>query len=151
MYGAHLGPFSKDWAAIWTLSVPQGLRVFLWLVFRQKLMNNIERQRRHLGNNASCTQASRFSMCSETAPMLDTFETTRAEHYSMVVVASSPSRATYPTRTPTCQWSPPPSPWFCLNTNDSICVTTKYARADGLFQDHSGTWVQGFDRGIDYG
>ncbi|KAL4335605.1 hypothetical protein GQ457_07G017880 [Hibiscus cannabinus] len=42
------------WSKIWRLPVPQRIRVFMWLVFRQRLLTNAERFRRHLTLSDSC-------------------------------------------------------------------------------------------------
>ncbi|KAK8483579.1 hypothetical protein V6N11_047206 [Hibiscus sabdariffa] len=49
-----LEPPSTHWKVIWSLPVTQRIRVFLWLSLRQKLLTNMERNRRGLTNNAGC-------------------------------------------------------------------------------------------------
>ncbi|KAL4284332.1 hypothetical protein GQ457_16G009900 [Hibiscus cannabinus] len=44
----------SHWSKIWRLPVPQRIRVFMWLVFRQRLLTNAERFRRHLTLSDSC-------------------------------------------------------------------------------------------------
>ncbi|KAL4366257.1 hypothetical protein GQ457_05G004610 [Hibiscus cannabinus] len=46
---------SKVWKLIWTLSVPQRIRTFVWLAVHGKLLTNQERMRRHLSTTASCS------------------------------------------------------------------------------------------------
>ncbi|KAK9042739.1 hypothetical protein V6N11_071100 [Hibiscus sabdariffa] len=51
----HLwNPCSNLWSIIWSQPVPHRIRVFMWLAFRQKLMTNLERQRRCLGVSTVC-------------------------------------------------------------------------------------------------
>ncbi|KAK9046574.1 hypothetical protein V6N11_052459 [Hibiscus sabdariffa] len=52
---------SQKWKTIWSLQVPQHLRVFLWLSFKGKLMTNAERYRRSLCPHPLCP-------CCESAP-----------------------------------------------------------------------------------
>ncbi|KAL4340570.1 hypothetical protein GQ457_08G000230 [Hibiscus cannabinus] len=47
-------PESGYWKAIWSLQVPQRLRIFLWLSHKAKLMTNVERCRRSLSQQALC-------------------------------------------------------------------------------------------------
>ncbi|KAK8491238.1 hypothetical protein V6N11_020158 [Hibiscus sabdariffa] len=49
-----LSPHSNSWNVVWTQPIPQRIRVFLWLTFRQKLMTNSERQRRCHGTTSAC-------------------------------------------------------------------------------------------------
>ncbi|KAK9023907.1 hypothetical protein V6N11_004094 [Hibiscus sabdariffa] len=42
------------WDLIWKHTVPQRIRLFLWLTYRQRLMTNSERFRRGLGSSAIC-------------------------------------------------------------------------------------------------
>ncbi|KAK8511943.1 hypothetical protein V6N12_074632 [Hibiscus sabdariffa] len=44
----------KIWDIIWKLTVPQRVRLFLWLAYRQRLMTNSERCRRGLGQSVIC-------------------------------------------------------------------------------------------------
>ncbi|KAL4363202.1 hypothetical protein GQ457_04G035220 [Hibiscus cannabinus] len=43
------------WACIWSLPVTQRIRMFLWLVLRQRLLTNGERVRRGISSNPSCS------------------------------------------------------------------------------------------------
>ncbi|KAL4272206.1 hypothetical protein GQ457_13G013010 [Hibiscus cannabinus] len=43
-----------EWRRIWKLSVPQRIRVFVWLVFHDLLLTNVERHRRHMTNSNLC-------------------------------------------------------------------------------------------------
>ncbi|KAK9001005.1 hypothetical protein V6N11_082799 [Hibiscus sabdariffa] len=43
------------WADIWKAQVLQRLRLFLWIAFKDRLMNNLERCRRSVGHHPSCT------------------------------------------------------------------------------------------------
>ncbi|KAL4284474.1 hypothetical protein GQ457_16G015800 [Hibiscus cannabinus] len=49
---------------------------------------------------------------------------------------------------PPCQWSPPPSPWICLNTDGGVYKSTNIAKAGGLFRDNCGNWIRGYGRCI---
>ncbi|KAK8499600.1 hypothetical protein V6N11_025515 [Hibiscus sabdariffa] len=49
-----LAPCSNSWNIIWSQPIPQRLRTFLWLTFRQRLMTNLERKRRCLGTTSAC-------------------------------------------------------------------------------------------------
>ncbi|GMJ13731.1 hypothetical protein like AT4G29090 [Hibiscus trionum] len=42
------------WRLIWQAPMPQRLRVFLWIISRNKLMRNHERFRRHVGHSSTC-------------------------------------------------------------------------------------------------
>ncbi|KAK9019641.1 hypothetical protein V6N11_054156 [Hibiscus sabdariffa] len=42
------------WSSIWSLPVKQRIRLFLWLVLRQRLMTNVKHYRRGLSSDASC-------------------------------------------------------------------------------------------------
>ncbi|KAK9042856.1 hypothetical protein V6N11_071211 [Hibiscus sabdariffa] len=43
------------WTDIWKTRVPQRLRLFLWIAFRDRLMTNLERCRRSVGHHPYCT------------------------------------------------------------------------------------------------
>ncbi|KAK8562005.1 hypothetical protein V6N12_049060 [Hibiscus sabdariffa] len=45
---------SATWKHLWDAPVPQRLRLFLWVLFRNKLMTNVERCRRHFGHSSMC-------------------------------------------------------------------------------------------------
>ncbi|KAE8704214.1 hypothetical protein F3Y22_tig00110458pilonHSYRG00244 [Hibiscus syriacus] len=47
-------PFSSHWETFWKLAVPQRVRIFLWLEYKEKLLANSERQQRFIANNAAC-------------------------------------------------------------------------------------------------
>ncbi|KAK9030203.1 hypothetical protein V6N11_031633 [Hibiscus sabdariffa] len=49
------------WSSIWSLPVAQRDRMFLWLVLRQRLMTNVERVRRGLSSNPSCSSCGCYS------------------------------------------------------------------------------------------
>ncbi|KAK9038032.1 hypothetical protein V6N11_022925 [Hibiscus sabdariffa] len=42
------------WKHIWQMTVPQRLRVFLWVVSRRKLMTNLEHCNRHISSSSLC-------------------------------------------------------------------------------------------------
>ncbi|XP_031096925.1 uncharacterized protein LOC116001176 [Ipomoea triloba] len=44
-----------DWLRIWKLNVPNRICVFVWLVQHGKILTNVERARRHITSNASCS------------------------------------------------------------------------------------------------
>ncbi|KAK8584395.1 hypothetical protein V6N12_068639 [Hibiscus sabdariffa] len=44
----------RHWRRIWSLKVPQRVRVFMWLTVHGKHMSNAERVRRHLATSAEC-------------------------------------------------------------------------------------------------
>ncbi|KAK8555205.1 hypothetical protein V6N12_009358 [Hibiscus sabdariffa] len=46
------------WDQIWKFHVPQRIRLFLWLTYRERLMTNSERFRRSFGRSASCPRCS---------------------------------------------------------------------------------------------
>ncbi|KAL4311250.1 hypothetical protein GQ457_01G038400 [Hibiscus cannabinus] len=48
-------PKSPTWKTIWSLQVPQRLRLFAWLAYKQKLMTNSERCRRSIGSQPFCS------------------------------------------------------------------------------------------------
>ncbi|GMI99700.1 hypothetical protein HRI_003639300 [Hibiscus trionum] len=43
------------WLDIWALQVPQRIRTFLWLVVHFRLLTNVERERRYITSDPSCT------------------------------------------------------------------------------------------------
>ena len=45
---------SSFYDRIWQVIVPERVRMFLWLVGRQVIMTNVERERRHLGDTRVC-------------------------------------------------------------------------------------------------
>ncbi|KAL4297736.1 hypothetical protein GQ457_12G008990 [Hibiscus cannabinus] len=55
-YLAHGSPSgdSVNWKRIWKLEVPQRIQVFIWLVFHERLMTNVERARRHMTSLVTC-------------------------------------------------------------------------------------------------
>ncbi|KAK8660939.1 hypothetical protein V6N13_051845 [Hibiscus sabdariffa] len=70
-----------------------------------------------------------------------------ARHYYTATVV--PQRLPSPLHDASpCQWSPPPSPWICLNTDGGVCKSTNIAKAGGLFRDNCGTWIRGYGRCI---
>ncbi|KAK8992787.1 hypothetical protein V6N11_048857 [Hibiscus sabdariffa] len=49
------------WSNIWSLTVPQRIRTFLWLVVRERLLTNIERSRCFMTLDSSCPSCGCFS------------------------------------------------------------------------------------------
>ncbi|KAK8476102.1 hypothetical protein V6N11_071089 [Hibiscus sabdariffa] len=45
----------SKWTGIWSLPVAQRVRMFLWLVLRQRLLTNAERARRGMSSDPSCS------------------------------------------------------------------------------------------------
>ncbi|KAL4291581.1 hypothetical protein GQ457_14G017740 [Hibiscus cannabinus] len=52
-YGLH--PLDAAWKHIWSLEVPQRVRVFLWITLHQRHLTNAERFRRHLAPSVVCS------------------------------------------------------------------------------------------------
>ncbi|KAL4383219.1 hypothetical protein GQ457_15G014810 [Hibiscus cannabinus] len=48
-------PTDAVWKRIWTLEIPQRVRVFLWITLHQRHLTNAERFRRHLSSSAVCS------------------------------------------------------------------------------------------------
>ena len=46
----------KWWNIFWKWNGPHRIRMFLWLAFKDKLLTNAERRRRHLNASALCTR-----------------------------------------------------------------------------------------------
>ncbi|KAK8598499.1 hypothetical protein V6N13_094468 [Hibiscus sabdariffa] len=46
------------------------------------------------------------------------------------------------------QWNPAPSRWISLNTDGTVCPSSRYARIGGLFRDSSGSCLHGFGRSV---
>ncbi|KAK8516598.1 hypothetical protein V6N12_049321 [Hibiscus sabdariffa] len=42
------------WKKVWSLAIPQRLRLFIWLTLNQKLMTNVERARRGISESPCC-------------------------------------------------------------------------------------------------
>ncbi|KAL4348691.1 hypothetical protein GQ457_17G012930 [Hibiscus cannabinus] len=134
---------STHWDVVWSLSVSQRVRVFLWLALRQKLMTNLERQRRNLCNYVSC---SRCSFAESTIHVLRDCAHAKQIWDAVCSATAVPQRLPSPLHDASpCQWSPPPSPWICLNTDGGVCKSTNIAIAGGLFRDNCGTWIRGFE------
>ncbi|KAK8626083.1 hypothetical protein V6N13_133735 [Hibiscus sabdariffa] len=69
-----------------------------------------------------------------------------SQHYSVV---SATAHAQHTVRSVAASsWSTPSPPWFCLNTNGSVCSRSNYARSDDVIRDSNGAWIAGFGRGI---
>ncbi|KAK8673256.1 hypothetical protein V6N13_111605 [Hibiscus sabdariffa] len=45
---------SSKWARIWSLKVPQRVKVFLWITVHHRLLTNVERVRRHIASSDMC-------------------------------------------------------------------------------------------------
>ncbi|KAK8560239.1 hypothetical protein V6N12_013039 [Hibiscus sabdariffa] len=45
---------NKQWCLIWSFSLPQRVRLFLWLILKESFMTNIERCRHGLSDYPSC-------------------------------------------------------------------------------------------------
>ncbi|GMI85215.1 hypothetical protein HRI_002190800 [Hibiscus trionum] len=54
-------PSSSHWKIIWQLVVSQRVRLFLWLAFNAKLLNNQERHRRTFAASAVCSLCNDFN------------------------------------------------------------------------------------------
>ncbi|KAL4325431.1 hypothetical protein GQ457_11G002310 [Hibiscus cannabinus] len=55
-YLAHDSPSgdSVNWKRVWKLEVPQRIRVFVWLLFHDRLLTNVERARHHMTSLVTC-------------------------------------------------------------------------------------------------
>ena len=55
-FPSHVHHPHKDrrWKQIWKLQVPQKIRLFLWLLYHEKILTNNERMRRGLTSNPYC-------------------------------------------------------------------------------------------------
>lgn len=47
------------WKAVWSWGGPKKIKMFLWLCFREKLLTNVERRRRHLTDFVMCQRCQR--------------------------------------------------------------------------------------------
>ncbi|KAK9037292.1 hypothetical protein V6N11_022211 [Hibiscus sabdariffa] len=151
-------PVSKYWYVVWTLSVPQRIRVFLWLVLKQKLMTNLEHHHRGLSNDFSCKRCGSpeshiwksrnayvFSAASQLPDSIARLSLLWSKHFR----DSIPPSVTRPIALAApIQWNPPPPQWICLNIDGSVCPTTRQARIRGLFRDATVSWIEGFGRNI---
>ncbi|KAK8550128.1 hypothetical protein V6N12_038858 [Hibiscus sabdariffa] len=45
---------NSKWTRIWSLKVPQRVKVFLWITAHQRLLTNVERVRRHIASSDMC-------------------------------------------------------------------------------------------------
>ncbi|KAK8516544.1 hypothetical protein V6N12_038784 [Hibiscus sabdariffa] len=45
---------SSKWSRIWSLKVPQRVKVFLWITAHQRHLTNVERMRRHITSSDTC-------------------------------------------------------------------------------------------------
>lgn len=44
----------EDWKVVWKWSGPERVKTFLWLCFKEKLLTNVERERRHMAAGRIC-------------------------------------------------------------------------------------------------
>ncbi|KAK8649264.1 hypothetical protein V6N13_129994 [Hibiscus sabdariffa] len=56
------GNGAKHWKFIWSLNIPHRIRIFIWLVLRDRLLANLEHYHRHIASDSTCTF---FPSCEE--------------------------------------------------------------------------------------
>ncbi|KAK9045708.1 hypothetical protein V6N11_051617 [Hibiscus sabdariffa] len=61
MVGSLWAPKQPIWIIIWSLKVPQRVRLFLWIAYQQKLMTNGERCCRHFSSSPRCSDCSSYT------------------------------------------------------------------------------------------
>lgn len=55
LIGNSLNPENPIWKLVWSWAGPQRISSFLWLAYKNRLLTNVERQRRHLSPSAVCS------------------------------------------------------------------------------------------------
>ncbi|KAK8478531.1 hypothetical protein V6N12_046303 [Hibiscus sabdariffa] len=113
---------SSYWKWFWSLPVPQRLRLFIWLSYKERLMTNVERCRR-------------------------SFRQSLARYYTESCVLkehASPGTAL----TPHAHWKRLDEGWVCLNTDGGVSSSTGYGSVGGIFRTHDGSWLLGFNKWV---
>ncbi|MBA0645613.1 hypothetical protein Goklo_013691 [Gossypium klotzschianum] len=47
-------PRDVTWKNDWKFQGPQKVRIFIWILFKQRLLTNVERERQSIGHDSSC-------------------------------------------------------------------------------------------------
>ncbi|KAE8690478.1 hypothetical protein F3Y22_tig00110895pilonHSYRG00551 [Hibiscus syriacus] len=176
------------WKLIWTLSVPQRLRVFLWITFKQRLMTNFERCRLFIGHDPFCPachshQESTLhvlrdcNVAKEVGSLVDpslisaifiklicrigswpillarsgrslgiafsniTWTRYYAESKSQTTLSATSVHVPV-------YWKVPNPGWISLNVDGAVSIHTGFGTVGGVFRDHEGAWVFGFNKTI---
>ncbi|KAK8996202.1 hypothetical protein V6N11_076449 [Hibiscus sabdariffa] len=122
------------WACIWSLPVAQRVRMFLWLVLRQRLLTNVERllkRRNDLVFNGECL------------PLSDIYRIgfVWASHF----VATIPDVAMGShADIDFIQWVVPPHDWVSLNIDADVSSPYNFGAIGGVICGPAGAWLRGY-------
>ncbi|KAL4346274.1 hypothetical protein GQ457_17G023140 [Hibiscus cannabinus] len=122
-------PTSSLWSNIWSLTVPQRIRAFLWLVV---LVVVFPRQ---------------FSTFYVTGRQFDVFDNPLFLLITMILS----SRYLYEIGAPLSgdvSWQPPQQGWFCLNIDAAVKAVTNMGSIEGIIRGSSGEWIIGYTKQI---
>ncbi|KAK8556750.1 hypothetical protein V6N12_003145 [Hibiscus sabdariffa] len=156
------------WSSIWSLPVVQRVRMFLWLVLRQRLMTNVERVRRGLSSDPSCSSCGCYSetilhiLCDcppvwkrrnafvftgKCLPLSDIYRISIvwASHFADSI--PDVSVATHATDD-FVQWVAPAHDWVCLNTDASVSLPDHLGSLGGVLRGSSGDWLRGYRQSV---
>ncbi|KAL4366577.1 hypothetical protein GQ457_05G020240 [Hibiscus cannabinus] len=145
---------SSCWKCIWALTVLQRLRFFLWLSFKERLMTNVERCRRSIGQSQICTCCQTYAettvhvlrdcqLASEVWSTLIPPEL-RADFFNSNI-GDSGSGTPRP-----IHWQHPEEGWVCLNTDGAVSTLNGFGSIGGVFRAHDWGWLLGFNKFIGF-
>ncbi|KAK9020995.1 hypothetical protein V6N11_011006 [Hibiscus sabdariffa] len=154
------------WACIWSLPVTQRIRMFLWLVLRQRLLTNGERVRRGLSFDPSCSCCGCYnetilhilrdcppvrSFWQSIIPQADheCFFGASLEHW---IVSNIKATRAFGRDTPpwslffsTFIWqTAPPHDWVSLNTDAAVSSSYNFGAISGVLRGLTGDWLCGY-------
>ncbi|KAK8478769.1 hypothetical protein V6N11_065391 [Hibiscus sabdariffa] len=151
------------WSSIWSLPVAQRARMFLWLVLRQRLMTNVERVRRGLSSDPSCSSCGCYSetilhILRDCPPVRSFWKSIipQVEHECFfgasldhwVAMNIKTSRALGPSTPPWSCFFPSFLWQVCLNTDASVSLPDHLGSLGGVLRGSSGDWLRGYRQSV---
>ncbi|KAK9020220.1 hypothetical protein V6N11_054710 [Hibiscus sabdariffa] len=140
------------WDHIWKIQIPQRIRLFLWLAYRECLMTNNERVCCSFGSSASCPRC--LSDMESTIHALHDCKEAKEIPYSVAQRSLTWARyyADCSTPTPPRQtqranrtgWPCTCSGWTSINVDGAVHSNTSMVSIGGLARNNNGNWIMGF-------
>ncbi|MFQ6623165.1 hypothetical protein Gotur_001529 [Gossypium turneri] len=132
----------EAWKLHWKVEVPQRVRVFLWLVLKQRLLTQAERLRRGVINDARCSVCGHgYEDVLHTIRDCDAAKKLGSTIQFYSQGGRSSSHASKEDFVGTDKW-------IRTKTNRAIKINTGSALTGGVLRDQNGDWVLGFNRRI---
>ncbi|CAN1256840.1 Putative ribonuclease H protein At1g65750 [Linum perenne] len=142
------------WSKLWNWRGPHRIKLFLWLVYHERLLTNAERVRRHLSPDASCNRCGFMTesvnhVLRDCPIASETWIEARIRTWTSHVFEAMKREIKFsgPTRTKCWKqiaWEPGPNEWITVNTDGSVLKQESKAAAGGIIRDHLGRGMVAF-------